>query len=467
MGNRNKAQIRYQILFEGELQLDSPLLIGSGQDKNEPESDIHVLKDQNNNPFIPGTSITGVLRHMLHGENPEAAKILFGYIGQTGNEAGLQSSIIISDVLLEDTTIVVRDGVCIDPDTGTAKKGQKYNYEAIERSTKNHKATGKINMMVTLRDYQVEVLPNWKAVVQSLANQLAFGIRLGALTAKGFGRVSVPDIQVGVYDMTQFSDVKKWLLRQPSARILKVEKKNTQPKGTFIVTGQFALKTSLLVRNKEVANEDTDGSNDKEKKSKIHAIPMKSDEDYLIPGTSVKGVLRHQAMYILRTMGKTQLLNQKFDKLMGCSTEDNKQKSRFMTDEVYIHSKDVTSQKQTRNAIDRFTGSTMDSKLFAEQALWQKDKKIPTVTLRYTIDDSQDWERGMALFLLKDLWTGNVALGGDKSIGRGYLQGLTATIQYYQDENILKEWIITDNGKVVQGDPVELEEFASALVQYQ
>ena len=60
-----------------------------------------------------------------------------------------------------------------------------------------------------------------------------------------------------------------------------------------------------------------------------------------------------------------------------------------------------------------------------------------------------------------------MALGGDKSIGRGYLQGLTATIQYYQDENILKEWIITDNGKVVQGDPVELEEFASALVQYQ
>ena len=34
MGNRNKAQIRYQILIEGTLQLDSPLLIGSGQDKN-------------------------------------------------------------------------------------------------------------------------------------------------------------------------------------------------------------------------------------------------------------------------------------------------------------------------------------------------------------------------------------------------------------------------------------------------
>lgn len=464
MGNRNKAQIRYQILVEGTLQLDSPLLIGSGQDKNKseknkPERDIHVLKDQNNNPFIPGTSITGVLRHMLYGKNPEAANILFGYIGQTGNEAGLQSSIIISDVLLKDTTIVVRDGVCIDPDAGTAKKGQKYNYEAIERSTSQHKAAGKFHMVVTVRVYQVEVLPNWQQVIQDLVNRLAVGIRLGALTAKGFGRVSVPDIQAGVYDMTQFSDVKKWLLHQPATQSLKVEKKAFQPKGAFIITGQFALKTSLLVRNKEVSDAD--------RENKIHAIPMKSGGDYLIPGTSVKGALRHQAVYILRTMGKTQLLNQEFDKLMGCSTEENMRKSRFMTDEVYIQPKDVTPQKQTRNAIDRFTGSTMDSKLFAEQALWQKDKKIPTVILRYTIDESQDWERGMALFLLKDLWTGNVALGGDKSVGRGYLQGLTATIQYYQDENILKEWKITDNGKVVQGDPVELEAFASALVQHQ
>ena len=178
MGNRNKAQIRYQILIEGTLQLDSPLLIGSGQDKNKseknkPERDIHVLKDQNNNPFIPGTSITGVLRHMLYGKNPEAVNILFGHIGQNGKEAGLQSSIMISDVLLKDTTIVVRDGVCIDPDTGTAKKRQKYNYEVIERSTPQHKATGKFRMVVTVRDYQVEVLSNLNKFIRYLVNRLA------------------------------------------------------------------------------------------------------------------------------------------------------------------------------------------------------------------------------------------------------------------------------------------------------
>ena len=57
--DKNAARIRYQILIEGDVQLDSPLLIGNGQDDNEPEQDIHVLKNQDDVPFIPGTSITG------------------------------------------------------------------------------------------------------------------------------------------------------------------------------------------------------------------------------------------------------------------------------------------------------------------------------------------------------------------------------------------------------------------------
>ena len=65
----------------------------------------------------------------------------------------------------------------------------------------------------------------------------------------------------------------------------------------------------------------------------------------------------------------------------------------------------------------------MDSKLFAEKPLWQKDKTRSVVTIRVAIEDCQDWEAGLALFLLKDLWTGQVALGGDKSVGRGYLTG--------------------------------------------
>ena len=61
-------------------------------------------------------------------------RLLFGYSENNGDteQDSLQSAIVIQDILLENTEIVIRDGVCIDFYTGIAKEGQKYNYEAIE-----------------------------------------------------------------------------------------------------------------------------------------------------------------------------------------------------------------------------------------------------------------------------------------------------------------------------------------------
>lgn len=454
---QNKARICYQIVIEGTLQLDSPLLIGSGQNMQSPESDIQVLKNEYDQPFIPGTSITGVLRHMIDGEDELAGRILFGHIEDKDTQDSLQSAIMISDVLLSNTTIIVRDGVCINPYTRVAQKGQKYNYEAIERSTEHDKVEGHLKIVVTLREYHVINFPDWKLWIQSIVNQLAYGIRIGALTSKGFGRVSVPDIKAYLYDLSDFADVKNWLLQKPSAHRYEGKKKDTQPIGTFTISGDFSLKTSLLVRSYELSQ--------KEKENNIHAVPVLSDGDYLIPGTSVKGVLRHHAAQILLAIGKEAMLDSDFNDLMGFADQKNSQKSRFFTDEVYISAKAVTAKKQTRNAIDRFTCSTMDSRLFAEKPLWQKDKTIPSVTIRYTITDSKKWERGLALFLLKDLWTGRIALGGDQAVGRGYLQGIRATIRYFQSPNTVRQWIIEDNGHVIEGDTEELESFARALLQ--
>lgn len=64
---------------------------------------------------------------------------------------------------------------------------------------------------------------------------------------------------------------------------------------------------------------------------------MMSGQDYLIPGPSVKGVLRHQAVHILQTLEKPVSL---LDDLMGYVRDDgNRKKSRFLTDEVYLSPK--------------------------------------------------------------------------------------------------------------------------------
>ena len=62
--------------------------------------------------------------------------------------------------------------------------------------------------------------------------------------------------------------------------------------------------------------------------------------------------------------------------------------------------------------------------------LWAKQNNGPMVTLDLEIKDFEDWEAGLMLLVLKDLWNGDLAIGGEKNVGRGVLQGLSATISF-------------------------------------
>ena len=445
----NTAQIVAKICLTGNIKTASPLLIGSGKEEKAgtKEVDTYVLKDKNEQPFIPGTSLAGVLRHLFNGS---PAQELFGYITDKTTDDGVQSAVAIDDILLENATIVSRDGVSIDTYTGTTIQGGKYDYEAVDRG-----ATGTLSMVITIRQHHVDTLPSVYTDIRRIADLLASGaVHVGALTAKGFGKLSFKNVKVITYDFTNPADVAAWLLRKPATNTYTGQDISAIRKNTFVIEGDFALRTSLLVRNGDVSKDDRD--------AKIHATPLLSGKDYVIPGTSLKGALRHRAAYILRTLGKDETL---LHNLMGFSDKQTKQKSRFMTDEIYFK-QGVTEAKQTRNAIDRFTGSTMDSKLFAEKALWQKEKGKPVLHIRYQIADCKPWEAGLALFLLKDLWTGRLALGGDVAVGRGYVSGIAGTITYADGEEHTQTWTLDAKGCVTAGAATTLDTFAQALADW-
>ena len=57
----NNSSVIGKILIRGELVLKSPLLIGDGEGETSDNfKDIHVQKNQDNKPFIPGTSFAGL-----------------------------------------------------------------------------------------------------------------------------------------------------------------------------------------------------------------------------------------------------------------------------------------------------------------------------------------------------------------------------------------------------------------------
>ena len=81
---------------------------------------------------------------------------------------------------------------------------------------------------------------------------------------------------------------------------------------------------------------------------------------------------------------------------------------------------------QNRVSIDRFTGGALETALFNEQPVFGgKDSRL---TLTLCLREPGEAEIGLLLQLLKDLWTGDLPVGGQGSVGRGRLQGFSARL---------------------------------------
>ncbi|MBR3050997.1 MAG: CRISPR-associated protein [Selenomonadaceae bacterium] len=434
----NSSSVIGKILIGGELVLRSPLLIGDGAGETaENFRDVHVLKNRQGEPFIPGTSLCGVLCDWLENLSPVWTTKIFG------DEKEMQSSLQVEDVILNGGEIIARDGVRIDGLTGTVDGDGKYDFEVVERG-----ASGALRLLINLRGIHVNKnfngdknysLDEICAVIARLLRRLHDGIRLGALTTKGFGFVAAENLTANLYDFRNKNDVVAWLTGEKSANEIlpSTEQTDASPKN-FIVDANFRFNSSFIIRDDNAAT-------------------LKSRKDFVIPGTSLKGILRHRAEYIFGKLGiDAKILNG----LMGNSTDDKKIKSRFIVAESYIAPEDFAEVEHTRNKIDRFTGGTLQGTLFTSKPAYQKNLE-PTLKIHFEIRDATDAEAGLAIFLLRDLWLGRVALGGEKSVGRGTLSGVSAEINFKG-----KTYKLGLGGKVLIGDKSELENFAAALKNF-
>ena len=149
------------------------------------------------------------------------------------------------------------------------------------------------------------------------------------------------------------------------------------------------------------------------------------------------------------------------DELMGPSPEQmkklaqkDKRRSRFIVEETVVVGE---AHKQTRIRANRFTGGTIPSALFSSVPIWQRGEGH-AVTLHFGARRAKGWEAGLCILLLKDLWLGRIAIGGEKSIGRGLLTGLRADIHYRG-----RTWTLTRGEVFDESTARDLQEFVTAL----
>lgn len=189
-----------KVYYQLKMNQVSPLRIGNG----ERATDNDLMCDSRGIPFIPGSSIAGVVREKYEKLIGKDSNQLFGMI--KGSDIS-ESRILVSDAtgsegaVLTDYTITIRDGVGLDQ-WGVAIPGHKYDFQVVE--TKNPyfcvlEWSGDEN------EYLTEIEQGMDLLVKHLVKD---GIQFGARTTRGYGKMQV-EARRKQFDFPD--DVEQWL----------------------------------------------------------------------------------------------------------------------------------------------------------------------------------------------------------------------------------------------------------------
>ncbi|MCG3158185.1 MAG: hypothetical protein DKINENOH_04826 [bacterium] len=451
-----------KLILQAPLALHSPLIIGCGQAE---KSDVDVLRDPlTSAPLLPATSIIGAgrayLETGLRATLAQEARLRENFIYLFGDREAerAQSALQVDDLLLPGASITVRDGVAIDPASNLAAERKKYCYEIVESAP-----PFLLHAEITLRPGFDAALFK-RLLLTWLAGLAAGHIRLGAKTNKGFGRVQLNLEQARLQELqfTARPDVWQWLSGEYGGG-QKLTAGGLAPFAIhprqFKIEGRFCIKNSLLVRSysPDPRHPETVAI------TRARPAGKAGDRGAVLPGTSLMGAVQHRCRKILHTLGDEQAAD-KLAGLFGFVSEapgdSSALKGRVRVEETWIAG--AISRIQSRIKIDRFTAGAFHGALFETMPQWPAAGK-DHVEIVMTVKDYQEWEAGLLLQVLKDLWTGDLAIGGEKSVGRGVLQGRWAKIT---GDDLAVELLADKSGAPVckPEDRQKLEALAQALI---
>lgn len=428
-------------------QPDSPLCIGSGRNDI---TDQDILRDARGIPYIPGSAVAGVLREACHGIMDEKAwKYYFGYSStNTGNKVKSDDDIIESQIIFYDATLVgdnkdkdgnlkyrisQRDGVALN-EYKSAKKQAKFDWEILEGDCK-------FQTFIEISEEQSDISEKVKAdeVLMNIAKiWKEADIRFGAKTTRGFGKICNVEIirrsfelvknpDNGIEDWLEFNlfDDESWKVGDSYEDMLKTlnEDKKWTLKDNNRLSLKLRLEGGLSIRRYSTECSDEESSPDQEQLTTIKFDKNGSEEVAVIPGTTWAGAIGHR-MEELIDCSKVKKFERGKDDIQTYyyfGTVNGKVKEKSL---IYFNESKLTGgqfKKMSRNAIDRFLGSTAEGALFTEKIYIGGETTLDIGfgdPYNTAVVYSDDFINALAA-TLTDLHEGYLAVGGATSVGRG------------------------------------------------
>ena len=439
----NYRQVGRRLMLTGALELTSPCHIGGAT--ADATSDQPLLRDGEGQPYLPGTTLTGLLRSFLERTDSTAARLLFGTTWD--DPTGKQARLLLSDARIDTAGSVateLRDGVAIDPCRGVAAKNKKYDMELLPVGTHFH-----LRAQLELYGDSGRDRPLLEGLLTLLHALETRQIALGARSRRGFGATGLVADEQGCYwrvedyAVATVPDLYAWLGRELSglpadwpsvksmayqdAAALAEQWQLSAPSPVsldgFIVTVKLAVSASLLIGSEGHDPQQPD-------RSQLQRWRLQDGKllpESVLPATSLAGVLRHRCLRIARTLAE-ESQQEKAERLIGemFGPAQIRKQQRAWASRVIIREapiRDGQFLRHTRVRIDPWTGGAVESLLFTEDALYGGQVEVE-ICLH---DHGVDWAapaRALLLLALRDLANGELNVGAEGGVGRGQLRPL-------------------------------------------
>lgn len=392
-------------------------------------------------PFLQATGIAGAFRDYFS-DDAMLQRELFGIQDEDDT---IESKVQFTDGFFEKTGVYteLRPRVRIDRKTGSCQKnsinggtidsGQKFETEVVASGSQFH---------FFIYVYEKEKSCYTNRVEQALAALHKGYIQFGGQKSNGCGYVELTSVFKAVYDMKHPEDRSEWERECKDGSdiltdlqgILGMQDTRTH----FVLKGK--TKGSILVKSVFVSDYSEDAPDAENIRN--------HKKEYIIPASSVKGVVRNQLEKICSYKGlDAGIIDMMFGKkgkkgegnMLGCV--------RFFDCVIGDVASNDQVPVQNRIHIDKFTGGVMYQGWFSEKPAG--GEVAIKVDLIKTADDRM---KGLLLLVLRDIATGIVPLGSESSVGRGFLEGESLSIcepdQSHAEVYFKKDQIEDDYGVI-------------------
>lgn len=374
-------------IINAKIKSISPLHIG------DDEGEVLIYYDSNM-AYLPATSIAGSFRAYLKtiGEDYES---LFGTHERNKN---IMSSIYISDSFSSISNFEKRDGLKIDGSMGCNAHGLKidklYLGEGLEFD---------LNFEIHAKE---EEIISYKNMIYKCLNALDKNhIRFGGKKSSGLGNFMLLSASEIEFNFNKIIHYEKYLKRDyDNARDIKDEILSAKLDSIFVkftMEGEFTGPLLIKAPERFELGAPDDSS-------------LKSNGEYIVPGSSFKGILRSRVRKIADYFGNQNTAEEMFGTIIG--NKNKNRLSRVAVNESKIA--DSIENKYHRIKVDRYTGGVRKGSLMHDMPISGKTE-FNVIYKKCGDKKIDDYATGILALALRDLGMEDLPIGSGSSIGRG------------------------------------------------